>query len=75
MSVMRARVRGGHIVVEEPTNLPEGTELMLLIVEADDEITPEERADLDAMIERGRKDIAAGNGISSEELLARVRAL
>jgi hypothetical protein len=75
MSVLRARVKGGHIVVDEPTDLPDGTELTLLLLEAEDEMTAEERADLDATIERGRAEIAAGKGVSPEELLARVRAL
>ena len=75
MAVLRARVKGGHIVVDEPTDLPDGTELTLLLLEAEDELTAEERADLDAMIDRGRADIAAGKGVSPEDLLARVRAL
>lgn len=75
MAVLRARVRGGHIVVDEPTDLPDGTELTLLLLEAEDEMTPEERAELDAMIERGRADIAAGKGVSPDDLLVRVRAL
>ena len=74
MATLHARVRDGHIVVDETTDLPEGTELTLVMVEADDEMTAEERADLEAEIERGRADIAAGRGISGEALLARVRA-
>ena len=73
MSTLHARVKGGQIVVEGKTDLPEGTELTLVMVEADDEMTPEERADLEAELERGREAIAAGRGISGDELLARVR--
>jgi hypothetical protein len=73
MSTLHARVKGGQIVVEEKTDLPEGTELTLVMVEADDEMTPEERADLEAELERGREAIVAGRGISGDELLARVR--
>ena len=73
MSTLHARVKGGQIVVEGKTDLPEGTELTLVMVEADDEMTPEERADLEAELERGRAAIAAGQGISGDELLARVR--
>jgi hypothetical protein len=73
MSTLHARVRGGQIVVEEKTDLPEGTQLTLVMVDASDEMTPEERADLEAELERGRVAIAAGRGISGEELLARVR--
>jgi hypothetical protein len=73
MSTLHARVKGGQIVVEGKTDLPEGTELTLVMVESDDEMTPEERADLEAELERGRAAIAAGKGISGDELLARVR--
>jgi hypothetical protein len=59
--------------IEGKTDLPEGTELTLVMLDADDEMTPEERADLDAELERGRGAIAAGQGISDDELLARVR--
>lgn len=74
MATLHARVRGGRIVVDEATDLPEGTELTLVMVDSDDEMTADERADLEAEIERGRTDIAAGRGISGEALLARVRA-
>jgi hypothetical protein len=60
-------------VVEGKTDLPEGTELTLVMVDADQEMTPEERADLEAELERGRAAIAAGQGISGDELLPRVR--
>jgi len=73
MSTLRARVEGGRIVVDEKTDLPDGTQLTLVMVDADDEMTPEERADLEAELERGRAAIAAGQGISADELLARVR--
>jgi hypothetical protein len=33
-------------VVDETTDLPEGTELTLVMVDADDDMTAEERADL-----------------------------
>jgi hypothetical protein len=74
MSTLHARVRGGQILVEGKTDLPEGTELTLVRVDADDEMTSEEGADLEAEFERGRAAIAAGQGSSGDALLARVRA-
>ena|GEM_PF-4700210 len=62
-------------MVDETTDLQDGTEMTLLVVDRDDEMTVEERAALEAEIERGRADIIAGLGISAEDLLARVRAL
>jgi hypothetical protein len=73
MSTLHARVQGGHIVVDESTDLPEGTQLTLVMVDADDEMSHEERADLEAELERGRTAISAGHGIAGDELLARVR--
>jgi hypothetical protein len=73
MSTLHARVEGGHIVVDEATDLSEGTQLTLVMVDADNEMSPEERADLEAELDRGRAAIAAGRGISGDELLARVR--
>ena len=72
--MLHGRVEGGHIVVEESTDLPEGTRLRLVVVDAEDEMTAEERAELEVEIERGRADIAAGAGISAEDLIARIRA-
>lgn len=60
-------------MVEDKTDLPEGTQLTLVMVDADDEMTPEERADLEAELDRGRAAIAGGQGMSGDELLARVR--
>jgi hypothetical protein len=72
MSTEHARVEWGHIVADEVTDLREGTRLTLMMVDADDEMSPEERADLEAEMVRGRAAIAAGHGISDDDLLARV---
>ncbi len=74
MATLHARVKQGHFIVDETTDLPEGTELTLVLADADDEMTSEELAALEADIESGRADIMAGRGISADELLARVRA-
>jgi hypothetical protein len=74
MGIMRARVKGGHIVIDEPTDLPEGMELSVAVLAPEDEVTDGERAELDATIERGHADIASGRGVSAEDLLARIRA-
>jgi hypothetical protein len=73
MSIVRARVRGGHIVVDEPTDLPEGMELTVALLDADDEMSEPERAELEATMDQGRADIAAGRGVSAEDFLSRLR--
>jgi len=42
MLALKARVRGGHIVVDAPTELPEGTELYVVLL--DEEL--EDRLDI-----------------------------
>jgi hypothetical protein len=60
MNAVKARVVNGRLVIEEPTDLPEGTELYLMPVGEDDE----ERMDiaeandvLEAMQASGEKPI------------------
>jgi hypothetical protein len=43
MRALKARVRGGRLVLDEPTELPEGAEVELVPVE-DEDFAPEEHA-------------------------------
>jgi hypothetical protein len=47
MRALKAQVRGGRLVLDEPTDLPEGTEVELVASDHVD-LDPEERARLDA---------------------------
>jgi hypothetical protein len=48
---VRARVRNGRLVVDEPTDLPEGTELELATSEDEPwDLTAEQRAELKARL-------------------------
>lgn len=57
---LKAHVKNGRLVLNEPTDLPEGTEVELCLVE-DDELDPEEKARLLQMIEESDEDIANGD--------------
>ena len=51
MLTVRARVRNGRLVVDEPTDLPEGTELELATSENEPwDLTAEQRAELKARL-------------------------
>lgn len=65
------------MLVDEPTELPDGTELDLIVDEIDtlDDMDLEERAELEACIDRGLAEIASGvPGIPAADLLASLRA-
>ena len=61
MNALKAHVKNGRIIVDEPTDLPEGTELYLVPAEGDDEMDDEERAELEAAIDEGLADVDAND--------------
>ena len=70
MQPLKAIVRNGKLVVEEtPTDLPEGTELELVVADQGDDLDDEERARLHASIGRGLADIKAGRVTDIDEVL------
>jgi hypothetical protein len=73
MRVLKAHVREGRIVIDEPTELPEGTEFEL--VPLDDGMTPEERAELEAMVEESEAEFARGESVSLEQLWDTLRSI
>jgi hypothetical protein len=70
MSTIRARVRNGRLIVDEPTTLPEGTELDLVIEDAGDDLDESGRAALDAAITRAWASVQAGEGRLAADVLA-----
>jgi hypothetical protein len=74
MQALKARVENGRIVVNEPTDLPDGTVLELVVADAGDELDADERAELAASIDDGLADMRAGGGVDAGEVLARLRA-
>jgi len=68
---VRARVSNGRLVVDEPTTLPEGTEIDLVAL--DDDLDDEERARLHAALEASEDDFRAGRVVDGEEVIARLQ--
>jgi hypothetical protein len=71
MQPFRARVRNGRLVLDEPTDLPEGTEVELVPV---DDMDDDERAELDRSLEEGIEQARAGNTIDGPAFFASLRA-
>ena len=67
-------MRSGRRVLDEPTDLPEGEEVEVLVPEGD-ELSPEERARLDAALELSMAQAREGKLVDGEgvirELLSR----
>ena len=73
MHALKAQVKNGRIVVDEPTDLPDGAEVELRIV-GGDELDEDERVALHASLERGLDDEDAGRKVDVDEFLAEVAA-
>lgn len=71
MLSVRARVRNGRLVLDEPTDLPEGLEVEL--VEVGDELDEEDRAQLHAALDVADEELRAGQGIPGEQVVAALR--
>jgi hypothetical protein len=56
--------------VDEPTNLPEGTQLDLVIEDAGDNLDDAERAARNAAISRAWASVQAGKGRAADDVLA-----
>jgi hypothetical protein len=75
MQAIKAYVRSGRIVVDEPTNLPEGTELHLVPGDDGDDLDEEERAELHQAIEESEREFDEGKVVSEAEIWAMLRAI
>jgi hypothetical protein len=73
MQVIRATVRNGRIILDEPTTLPDGHEVELCVLN-DDGMTEAERGRLHASIARGLRDGHAGREIEMDSFLDRLDA-
>ena len=62
---LHAVVKNGRLVLDEPTDLPEGSEVSLVVVE--DEFEPEEKARLLQAIEEGIEDYEKGDTVDAME--------
>ncbi len=71
MLPLRARVTNGRLVLDEPTTLPEGTEVELALVEED--LDEEDRARLHDELDAADDELRAGKGIPGQQLITALR--
>jgi hypothetical protein len=71
---IKARVHAGRLVVDEPTTLPEGTELQLLPLDPGDWLDDADRAALHAALAQSQADVTAGRLIDAAEVLKGLRS-
>ena len=73
MKTLKARVLNGHLVLDEPSEFPEGTEVELAIADSEDDLDPVELAALHEALRESWASARRGETRPVEELLARLR--
>lgn len=74
MNQLRARVEKGRIVLDEPTALPEGTVLDLVLDDEGDDLSDEDRQALHAALDRSLESFKTGRARSASAILEELRA-
>ena len=70
---LKARVLGGHLIVEETIDLPDGAEVDLAVVDPGDDLDDLDRERLHAALRKAQLELETGNEIPAADALSRVR--
>jgi len=65
MQALKVQVKNGRLVLDAPTDLPDGAEVEVVVL--DDELSVEERVALHASLDRALDDAEAGPGMEAAE--------
>lgn len=71
---IKTRVHGGRLKVDEATNLPEGTEVVLFPIDVNDCVDDADRAALNKLLEESEADVKADRLIDAAEVLKGIRS-
>lgn len=72
MQPLKAHVHNGRLVLDEPTDLPEGTELSLVVADEEDELDDAERAHLHESLRRSMAQARAGQVTDADGVIDRL---
>lgn len=70
---LKARVQKGRLVLDEPTDLPDGTEVDLLPLDPGDWLDDEDREALHRSLDTSEADVAAGRLVDADDVLKEIR--
>lgn len=73
MQALKAHVKGGRLVLDEPTDLPEGEVVELVPVDETD-MDDDERERLDAALELSMSQARAGQLIDADQVIRKLMA-
>ena len=71
---IKARVQDGRLIVDEPTDLPEGTEVRLLPLDPGDWLDDDDRKALHDALDLSEDDVKAGRLVDAVAVLKGLRS-
>lgn len=69
VKTIRAHVRNGQIVLDEPVELPDGTLVEVLVPLGEESMTPEEQAEIEREVDLSWAEYQRGEYIEARELI------
>ncbi len=73
MDGFRARVKDGRLILDQPTSLPDGTTLDLVVDDEGDDLTPPERKALHEAIAKAWESAKEGKLRPADDLIRELR--
>jgi hypothetical protein len=71
---LKARVSAGRLLVDEPTDLPDGTEVELLPLDPGDWLDEADRAALHAALRESEVDVTADRLVEADDVLRELKS-
>jgi len=71
---LKGRVKAGRLVVDEPTDLPEGTEVELLHLDPGDWLDKEDHVALHQALRDSDDDLKSGRLVDADAILRELRS-
>jgi hypothetical protein len=72
--IIKGRVAGGRLKVDEPIDLPDGSEVELVPLDPEDLMDDAERAELHKALAESEEDVKAGRLVDAEDVLKGLRS-
>jgi hypothetical protein len=69
----KGRVEGGRLKVDAPTDLPDGAEVDVFVVDVEDDLNDTEREELHRLLLESEEDVKAGRLVDAAEVLKGLR--
>lgn len=70
---LKGRVKAGRLVIDEPVDLPDGSEVELAVVDPGDDLDDSERERLHAALVEAQGEIERGEGLPAERVVERLQ--